>query len=448
MSKRKANEGSCQEEVKKSKNDAPLEQVANTDWNIDSYRSHYEPEEHWELRRRFMECHQNWIAEDDLVCLAQVFVNVELLHCRYPLETMERLKELSKGIADGYRDSRKNKLQRTFVSASDAAASKVQRKGPGEQVPQRDAAASAMAARKHKPVQPIRTIEDVYNNVILMNNDYEQTQIEFDRLGRDKMVIMFSRSPEGRTLGEVKVGQFTLAKTVADGEKSARKAVKVEFLQSMTQHCYAILRKKRPTELANTNVERKQVEGAVDHRGRKVVQDYQEKKIDESNLGFKLLQKLGWSGGSLGSKNQGIVDPINCQIKIGRQGLGGGPAAKKQGEEANKKGKINTRTETYGIDINFYRQMMRNFKDCEIEYDLVFSSEFTKEERALFHNMAQQLQLKTRSYGNDNDGSRQFVLLGRKVPPHELLERVLVEQDPIFCEMYNAEPPKGIQKDE
>lgn len=447
MSKRKPHEISCEQDTKRSRDGAQPEQKANMDWDINSYRSHYEPEEHWDLRRRFMECHQNWIAEDDLVCLAQVFVNVELLHCRYPLETMERIKELSKGVADEYRDSRKNKLQRTFVSASDAAASKVQRKGPGEQVQQRNAA-QEMASRKHKPVLPIRSIEDAYNNIILMNNDYEQTQIEFDRLGREKMIIMFSRNPQGRTVGEVKVGQFTLAKIAGDGEKSTRKAVKLEFLQSMTQHCYTIIRKKRPTQVTNTNVERKQVEGAVDHRGRKVVQDYQEKKIDESNLGFKLLQKLGWSGGSLGSKNQGIVDPINCQIKIGRQGLGGGPAAKKQGEEANKKGKINTRNETYGIDINFYRQMMRNFKDSELEYDLVFSNEFTKEERALFHNMAQQLQLKTRSYGNDNDGTRQFVLLGRKVPPHELLERVLVQQDPIFCEMYSVEPPKESQKSE
>lgn len=240
MSKRKPHENSCYQEVKKSKTESPLEQVANTDWDIDSYRSHYEPEEHWELRRRFMECHQNWIAEDDLVCLAQVFVNVELLHCRYPLETMERLKELSKGIGDEYRDSRKNKLQRTFVSASDAAASKVQRKGPGEQLAERNAA-QAMASRKHKPVQPIGTIEDVYNNIVLMNNDYEQTQIEFDRLGRDKMIIVFSKNPQGKTIGEVKVGQFTLAKTEGDGEKSVRKAVKLVFLESMTQHCYAII---------------------------------------------------------------------------------------------------------------------------------------------------------------------------------------------------------------
>ncbi|XP_055616421.1 partner of xrn-2 protein 1-like [Toxorhynchites rutilus septentrionalis] len=109
-------------------NPQPEEQVANTDWSIDAYRTRFEPEEHWELRRAFMERHQNWIPEDELVCLAQVFVNVELLHCRYPLETMERVKAISSGIADEYRASRSKKIQRTFVSASDAAASKVQRK--------------------------------------------------------------------------------------------------------------------------------------------------------------------------------------------------------------------------------------------------------------------------------------------------------------------------------
>nr|XP_019553721.2 uncharacterized protein LOC109423234 [Aedes albopictus] len=448
MPKRKAQAAVYQQDAKVVKVVAAdqVEQVGNTDWDVLSYRSHYEPEEHWELRRRFMELHQNWIPEDELVCLAQVFVNVELLHCRYPLETMERIKELSEGIADEYRNSRKNKLQRTFVSASDAAASKVQRKGPGEQVPQQR---NLVVDKKFKPFYSIRSMEDIYNNVVLMNNDYEQTQLEFDRMGKEKMSIVFSKNAEGKTVGAVKVGQFTVVETAVDGgEKAARKAVKVVFLGVMANHCYTIMRKKRPTELTNTNVERKQVEGAVDHRGRKVVEDFQEKKIGESNLGFKLLQKLGWTGGSLGSKNQGIVDPINCQIKIGRQGLGSGPAEKKQGEEANKKGKINTRNETYGIDINFYRQMMRNFKNSDLEYDLVFSSEFTKEERALFHNMAQNLQLKTRSYGNDNDGTRQFVLLGRKLPPHELLERILVEKDPVFCEMYEVRPPRKTTKNE
>lgn len=437
----------------KRKHEQQQEAEANTNWDIDSYRTAYEPEEHWELRREFMARHQHWIPEDELVCLAQVFVNVELLHCRYPLETMERLRELSKGVADEYRNSRKNKLQRTFVSASDAAASKVQRKGPGEQVKQQQQQKGPIqfvsgSSRKHKMVAPIRTLADVYNNLVLMHNDYECTQQEFDKMGcGSKLELQISRGPNGKTVGRISVGQFELARAEGDGEKSTRKAVKLAFMEAMDKHCYKIIRKKQAVQLANSNsnVERKAVQGTVDHRGRKVVNDFQEQKIDSTNLGFKLLQKLGWSGGSLGSKNEGIVDPINCQIKIGRQGLGGGVPAKKpqDGGGPLKKGKIDTRNETYGIDINFYRQTMKNFRDSGIEYDLVFSKDFTKEERALFHNMAQQLQLKTRSFGKDTDGSRQFVLLGRKLSPHDLLERILVDKDPIFSEMYTVEGPSN-----
>lgn len=239
MPKRKQQASAHQQDAKVSKIVAS-EQVANTDWNILSYRSHYEPEEHWELRRRFMESHQNWIPEDELVCLAQVFVNVELLHCRYPLETMERIKELSQGIADEYRNSRKNKLQRTFVSASDAAASKVQKKGPGEY---RNAEnPSTASSRKHKPVQIIRSLEDIYNNIVIMNNDYEQTKNEFDRLGKAKIGIVYSNDSKGKMIGSVQIGQFTVVQKAVDGgEKAAKKAIKLAFVETMAKHCYTII---------------------------------------------------------------------------------------------------------------------------------------------------------------------------------------------------------------
>ena len=38
--------------------------------------------------------------------------------------------------------------------------------------------------------------------------------------------------------------------------------------------------------------------------------DEQEEKISDSNVGFKLMKMMGWSGGGLGSKQQGIVDPV------------------------------------------------------------------------------------------------------------------------------------------
>ncbi len=40
--------------------------------------------------------------------------------------------------------------------------------------------------------------------------------------------------------------------------------------------------------------------------------DYKEHKLTEENVGFKLLQKAGWTeGAGLGAKEDGITAPIN-----------------------------------------------------------------------------------------------------------------------------------------
>lgn len=93
----------------------------NTDWDIDYYKTDYESEEHWNLRRKFMETHKHNFPEDELVCLAQVFCNVEFMGCRYPAETMKMVAELSEDVAKEFRAERSSKLKRTFVTASDAA---------------------------------------------------------------------------------------------------------------------------------------------------------------------------------------------------------------------------------------------------------------------------------------------------------------------------------------
>ncbi|KAL3278275.1 hypothetical protein HHI36_013610 [Cryptolaemus montrouzieri] len=52
--------------------------------------------------------------------------------------------------------------------------------------------------------------------------------------------------------------------------------------------------------------------------------DYKEFKIKEDNIGFKMLQKLGWTEGTgLGSEGKGIIDPINKgQSRDMKEGLG------------------------------------------------------------------------------------------------------------------------------
>lgn len=95
-----------------------------TDWDVDRYRADYESEEHWELRKAFIEAHKDKFAENELVCLAAVFTNIEFLGCRYPHKTMERVALLSKDVAAKFRALRSSRLKRTFVGASDAASAK------------------------------------------------------------------------------------------------------------------------------------------------------------------------------------------------------------------------------------------------------------------------------------------------------------------------------------
>lgn len=100
-----------------------------TESNVDDYKSEHECDEHWELRRKFLLAHKDKFTLNELLCLAQVFTNVEFLGCKYPQETMRMIAELSKDVVKDYREKQKNRLQRTFVGASDAASSKA--KGTG-----------------------------------------------------------------------------------------------------------------------------------------------------------------------------------------------------------------------------------------------------------------------------------------------------------------------------
>lgn len=87
MSKTKVKTQNKEKTVKKSKKteDRQQDQSDNefsTDWDVEKYRREYESEEHWQLRKRFMELHKDKFPEDKIVCLAQVFTNMEFMGCK------------------------------------------------------------------------------------------------------------------------------------------------------------------------------------------------------------------------------------------------------------------------------------------------------------------------------------------------------------------------------
>lgn len=99
-----------------------------SDFDVEKYKTDYECEDHWKLRKSFMEAHKDKFEEDELVCLAQVFTNIEFMGCKYPSETMQMVNELAKDVIGEYRKSRENRLKRTFIGGAEAASNKVKRK--------------------------------------------------------------------------------------------------------------------------------------------------------------------------------------------------------------------------------------------------------------------------------------------------------------------------------
>ena len=108
------------------------EMEIDTNWDVNKYHTPHEPTHHWELRKRFMEENKGRYSEERLVCLGQVFANIEFMGCRYPKVTMDLVEEMAFGIVQPYRESQKDRLQRTFVSGSAAASGKVNRGGPAK----------------------------------------------------------------------------------------------------------------------------------------------------------------------------------------------------------------------------------------------------------------------------------------------------------------------------
>jgi len=104
--------------------------------------------------------------------------------------------------------------------------------------------------------------------------------------------------------------------------------------------------------------------------------------ISEDNVGHKLLRLMGWSGGGLGKPGQeGISEPIRAQRVCRKAGMG---------LNSNQKGI--TREFTSKIT-----DAIREFAKVVSHQDLVFTPEFSKEERAHIHKIARKFRLKSNS---------------------------------------------------
>lgn len=213
---------------------------------------------------------------------------------------------------------------------------------------------------------------------------------------RSELSFEFLDLPDGKSRCKVSLNGIVLADCVGESKVSLKLEAAELALKLLKEKCYTVIYKQLEQADAKNTVQRDTV----------ISDTLQKQMIPESNIGNRLLKKIGWTGGGLGKEgNLGIVEPVSLESVINREGLG---------LSANK-----------GISKDFplkISNIIQEYMHSDKQEDLVFSPTFTKEERVIIHQQSRRYQLKNKSYGHDED---RFLVLSRKRTPLELIAHVL-----------------------
>lgn len=201
--------------------------------------------------------------------------------------------------------------------------------------------------------------------------------------------------PDRKSCCKVSLNGNVLADFVGESEVSSKLEAAEVALKMLKENCYTVVYKQMEERDANDSVQREAVIGDA----------LQKQAIPESNLGNRLLKKIGWTGGGLGKQgNVGIVEPVSLESVINREGLG---------LSAMK-----------GIPKDFPQKIsniIQEYMHSEKQEDLVFSPTFTKEERAIIHQQSRKYHLRNKSHGQNED---RYLVLSRKRAPLELVAHI------------------------
>lgn len=129
-----------------------------------------------------------------------------------------------------------------------------------------------------------------------------------------------------------------------------------------------------------------------------------EDSISDDNIGKKLMKLMGWTGGGLGKSQQGIVEPVTIKQQISREGLG-----------------LKSNCCTMNDLKLKSKDVMRKYLAGDMQNDLIFSADFTNDERAIIHQIARQMGLKSHSYGPKN---QRTLVISRKIDVRDLVEEL------------------------
>lgn len=213
--------------------------------------------------------------------------------------------------------------------------------------------------------------------------DFNHVSLEFDYVSQGVA-----------TRCKVRIENHIVTDAVGTTKNMARDAAAARCLEVLKKMCW-VMKIKQHVD-ANTSISKDEIESHIKLKSDQISQD---------NIGKKMLQKMGWSGGGVGKDGSGISEPISLTGVVNREGLGLGSAS--------------------GITDNFRRRIqdvIQQYASSDNQGDVVFSCEFDIEERKVIHEVCRKLSLRSTSRGK---GQERYLCVSRKMSANQLFDRVM-----------------------
>lgn len=172
---------------------------------VEGYRSPYESQTEWELRRGFMIANYHRVKIESLVCLANCYLNVEMYGCRYPALVMGQIKEMSSNLdtlkSNTYSSKSENLPKRMkgmetvqFVRQSDTEAAKKQKETSiSTNVSSADKLSTVSKISQSQEAAKTTTAKPNFH-FVKASSDYHSTDVATESIKQKKMKEEFMAS--------------------------------------------------------------------------------------------------------------------------------------------------------------------------------------------------------------------------------------------------------------
>ncbi|CAI9716137.1 NF-kappa-B-repressing factor-like [Octopus vulgaris] len=293
----------------------------------------------------------------------------------------------------------------SLLSQSEAAKSSTK-----SRVTKRNQNASQNAGNKPMQKQPIN---DWIEFLIMSNTMVNATAILRRSAIFNKMPIEYVYRPAvNGTCCRILLNEESIMECVAESKFKAKTAVSKKALDWLQERCWTI-HIKQTADSDDVSLSRDELMNEI--------QKKQPQAIPSDNVGNQLLRKMGWVGGGIGAEgNKGIEDPITVDQVIDRQGLGCRSGVSAQFDSS-----------IHDVLVNYVKSKNQN--------DLVFATNFSKQERAIMHKEARKLNLKSVSRGT---GASRYLVISRKRNPCQLFNHIMESGGSTM--KYELIPPKKL----